>query len=364
MQSYLKYLSPISKHMLTKYNNYLTLKDFSYMNVFRNKFYNAFTSDINAQLIMGNEEHTKNTIITFTREINNVDHSKLEQDVIAMHNYMCLKLKNEAIINIVYNDQNTIAAILHSINTFCSLFPSNYEGLNIYISIDDNHRNIVCDKNDEFFECQKMKSAGFCVSGLTNSHHKTVIITKKDEIIKLIFHELIHYIGLDSELRNLDILSFMDTEQKYMNIAEAYTELISITLCAMYESIHLLILTKKDLFNEIMSYEIDYSYILSSQILKFYGYDKQNYNNFFIEKKFYHKCPVYIWDYVITRCILTEMLPYFVNINFRLSKYDIDNVIKYLSTEKEFSVKLEKYMDIVQDSHIPYIIVDLDWSQI
>src|SRR5581483_11936935 len=100
------------------------------------------------------------------------------------------------------------------------------------------------------------------------------------------YHELVHFVGLDDYLtRNSIDLGWVPSE---LNLSEAYTELISILLYSIYQSIFLTALTNKD-FNRIcqtiINLESSYSVYLSCSILKFFGYNDKSFLNFFHKTK-------------------------------------------------------------------------------
>ncbi len=175
-------LSPNSKH---KYNTlaFPPKKEKNVLN-FRlksllEKVQSAFVTDLNVYAIDSINLKTLQFIfLDFDNTINNVTKSKFQNDVMKMNKVysICLKIINDNIkVNFLMknNHNNLIAVIIHSLNTFCHLFPYNYNGLNINVCLDDNSRNIEQDIHNnsmsynEIFKIHKTRSSAFNVSGVT-----------------------------------------------------------------------------------------------------------------------------------------------------------------------------------------------------
>jgi len=301
--------------------------------------------------------------------------SKLMDDVNKMQfhiSFIIVINDNEITVNILCDkcNINIIAVILHAINTFCNLFNDHdYDGLTINIVLDNNNRIIdipeTLDSYSEKINYLKKNSLAFNVSGVTVRNKKIITLTRSEEIIKLLFHELIHYIELDDSLLNTTFNKNWSIESD-LNISETYTEFLAVILNSMYQSIHLnklLNVSLKDIFSHIIQKEINYSIYLTSNILKFYGYNKYNYKSFFTNDKI-NKTPLPLWEYIFLRTMLM------INLNNVIddvpSDYKIINtnvLVNLLNNDNDLINGLAKLMLQQFDRNVSYNAVDLNWSK-
>lgn len=319
--------------------------------------------------------------IVFDKNTNDVTNSKFQSDVSRMTKITnCILTVNQSPINIRFLSKqletNLTTAILMAINWFGHIFRGyDYNGLTISICLDDNKRDVhlatvqSSSITHQMLNLSKSKSMAFNVSGLTQRNNKIVILTKKEEIIKLLFHELIHFVGLDHVLVGKTYHVKWQIINSLMNISEAYTEFLSIVLHCMWVSIHLGCIHKTDpqkLFHVLLCVEIEYSVYLSASILKLYGYDKDTYKDFFKKnsKMDLKYSPICTWEYVYLRAILFLQLEQIDSLpNFRLTNTTRDRIIKMLNGEDLLIDKMKLYMDNTSSpSNISYICIDLDWD--
>ena len=210
----------------------------------------------------------------------------------------------------------------------------------------------------------------FNVSGLTNRQSKLIILTRKEEIIKLLFHELIHYVGLDAVLVGKTYQVKWNIKNRMVNISEAYTEFVSIIMYCMFVSIHLKPVVKMDLLrllNELLSTEIQYSVKLSANILKLYGYSFDTYQKFFKTVDGSPKSsPICTWEYVFLRTVLFLGLDQFSDIEtFKLNNKTKDIALSILRNDTELIEQLKVYMSDTQlPANIAYTSIELDWDTI
>lgn len=322
----------------------------------------------------------QNHFIDFDRKFNGDKYldTKFISDVKKMNLTYSIKmqiLKDTIIINLLVNILcvKLIASILHALHTFCNMFPYNYDGLTINICLDDNHRDINWQlPRDELFDYVKKKSLAFNVSGVTRRDKRVIDLTKQEEIIKLMYHELVHYIGLDSLLVGQYVNFGFAITKPNVNVSEAYTEFMAILLNSAYISIRLM--TKKnnlncctyDMYKRLISLETKYSIYLTANILKLYGYNHQTFRNFFdgIGQKNYS--PIYIWEYVILR---SQLL-----INLNKITDDIVADWRVINSHKIIDLMRinNKMIDEIQlvmaytnpIDNLSYTAIELDWNLI
>jgi hypothetical protein len=322
---------------------------------------------INLILLEGNLGELRERLRNFNKEINGIDNSKFDRDVIAMNNFISIKLivnNNDIYVNFLTFDidknTNYIAAILHAIHIFCNLFPHDYSNLLIDICLDDNSRVVNHYYSDFSKEIKRLKqeSAGFNVSGVTNRLKRKIILTKSEEIIKLLFHELIHFAELDSLLINTE--PFL--------LSEAYTEFLSIILNSAYNSIHLswkYNINVYEIYLELINCEINYSIYLSGNLFKFLRYSKDNLILLSKNKKHHQKTPIAAWEYIIIRTQLFLNLEKICQVlnNWKIESNNVNKIISLMKIDNNFQSKLMESMQNENISnHIGYIIIDLNWN--
>lgn len=211
------------------------------------------------------------------------------------------------------SDDIVITQLIIALDMFCRCFPYDYDGLKIDIVLDHTNRDLMSRnqtyRSPDTFRNLYLESAAFNVSGYTIRSNRYILLTKSEEIIKLMFHELVHYIGLDQALKPVATEEYgwaIDAPQ--LKLYEAYAEMISVVLASAFTAIMMNPSQRVEVFTQILRTEIAYGYYLTSQILRFYNYDADNYKLFFQGKGTKHDCPIYIWEYVIIRSIMMSNL--------------------------------------------------------
>lgn len=343
------------------------------------RMYNCFIQNIFLEPASPiNLQQIKNVFIHFDETMNNVQHSKLAQDIQLMDLTYSIKLKlpNNNNIHLYFllssydKNEGYISVILHALNTFCHYFNYNYDKLVIYICLDKNMRNITKypqkeDNYEQIFQYLHKTSQAFNVGGITKKYNKTIILTRSEEIIKLMYHELIHYVGLDEPFSEI-MLNKPNT-----NYSEAYTEFVSILLNCAYHSIHLHGVTGHDLrqiYKKLLIGEINYSLFLTSNIIKFFGFNPNNYEQFFKIYRYKKFAPIFVWEYIIyrTRLLLDINLILSLTKNFKvITLNDRDIIIKIMCDDKYLITHLLPFMQQWHNNNnISYTLVELDWNKI
>lgn len=295
----------------------------------------------------------KKLFIDFDREFNMNTESVFISQVKSMGYTYSIKLNGTITLNFLTDTNDTyIPIIIHAVHTFSNLFPYNYVGLTINVCLDNTHRSITCTGTvPKIFECLHRESSAFNVSGLTRRSDKMIIVTKKEEIVKLIYHELVHYIGLDHELIGIDYTD---------NLSEAYTEFMAIILNTAYISM----LYNK--YHELLNAEIKYSVWLTAAMLKFFGYT--NVQGFFRDNLVIDS-PILTQEYVVIR---TQLL---LNINkiaelvgpdkWRINSDKVDSLVKLMKiTPRMVELVGQSIMYIDKPINVSYTLIDLDWDSI
>lgn len=311
----------------------------------------------------------RDVFIDFDKNLNSVVGSKFQSSVLRMdgvHTYMMILTTTSTFtitIHILFDDDTLIPILLFAINTFCNLFSYNYDGLTIYICPNDIERTLNHTKN---FDELRKQSGAFTVSGVTEKHKKTIILTKSEEIIKLLFHEMVHYIGLDSNFFGVNHDFGWAIKNNGLHLSEVFAEFMSIILVTAFEAINVCSMEGGNVYNyyqKLLQTEIVYSAYLASNILKFYDYNSENFRNFFLGVGGKKYSPIPIWEYVILRAQLlfnidevTELLtivPQTVN---------TETLIRLTTPRNNLLNTIQIFMNFPMSNNLSYAMVDLDWK--
>lgn len=345
----------------------------------------AFDTPLTARALRPNLDSVRKTLINFDQNINQNKDSMFQSEVSSMHGVMSIELeinRSRIRINFLYGDYNQnmgyMAAILHATHTFCTLYPRNYDGLTITACLDSLTRTVEHPDKDmglpEILAYLKNRSVALNVSGVTISDHKTIILTKREEVIKLLFHELAHYAGLDSSLHKP--ISFgWDLIEPKLNLSEGFTEFVAIILTTAYDAIHLASVKSIDpykLYALMLATETQYSIYLTAAVLKFFGYDQQTWREFFgragkSDEVNPAPSPIPIWEYVIVRAQLMVELNRVVDILTEDLEIDSDPgpIIASMKPDDVFLHQVGIYMhNNNYDDNISYLLIDLDWQKV
>lgn len=322
----------------------------------------------------------RNTLLMMDRH--NQGNTKFKNDIQQMDQTTSFILTTGSVsINVHFlhdtSDMNTsyMGTVAHAISTFCNMFPGKYDDLSIYVSIDDNDRNLHYPEHlqepSQKFDYLVQNSSSFVASGLTSLSSNVVILTKTEEIVKLLYHELCHYIGLDRLLLSNEISLTWDVRDKTVSTSEAYAEFISVILTTIYQAIQYSHIHRTDITETLylfLSYEIGYSYQLTANMLYFYGYDGGNYVDFFRKVKHRHTNPIQIFSYVFLRTVLLQYYDDVLKLvgpALYVTGQNVRGVVDIMRNNHILSEKLGEY--IINSRHydnVSYILLNLDWPRI
>jgi hypothetical protein len=232
------------------------------------------------------------------------------------------------------------------------------EPLTIYIVLDDNLRELMnykCDKCDVDYKNLSLHSKAFNVSGFTDDGTNTIFLTRKQEVLKLLAHELIHYLHKDYDLRTyrMHLPWKFSTNYKFY---ETYTESLSIIIHTMYVACR----TGED-YGDLMNIELEYSYELTANILKWFGFTKKTYKSFF-EGAAICKQPIYIAEYIIMRAyVLTDFQTKFIDASLKADK----KMLAYYEDKlKSWIPNLDVWYDLPYNKSVSYIVHDISHLRI
>jgi hypothetical protein len=260
-------------------------------------------------------------------------------------------------------DPKLKATILLALNQFCNLYPASYDSLKIFISLDDLSRDLSQESQkqswDKILRACAQKSQAFTVSGVTMPSEKIIVLTKKQEIIKLMFHELVHFVGLDSCFASMHLEVDWSLKNQTLNPREAYTEFVAVILNAAFKAS--LSPNGFNTFIDILELEITHSAFATHNLLKFYEISSEN---FFSNRYGKHKleCPIQIWEYVFLRTNLLLNLNKVIRyIDERFYCRDPKSILN-LMVDYGKILEFDFQMDFVPN--LSYLLLDwLDWLE-
>lgn len=338
-----------------------------------NTMISAFTKPI--KLALKRPKPIQKIFIDFHNMFASVHDSKFVSDITSFDktiSYTMTVPTGIITIHVIYgtDKHKVIGVITHALNTFCNFFKNaDYNGLTLYVCLDDNRRDIIVPKNLKTFE-EKMiylqkHSLALNVSGMTEKKKKIVYLTRTEEIVKLLFHEMVHYIGLDEKLRFVDFKNSWAISPKELNISETYTEFMAVLLNSAYQAVQIHCLDKSvpiaNIYESLLASETTYSLKLTANILKFYGYNATTYKKFFDGTARAVSEPIPLWEYIFLRAICM------LNMNFIPEDYVMRNISQFVNIIRKDDALIrgiEKYMSQPLDKNISYNMVDLDWTKI
>lgn len=331
-----------------------------------------------------------NSFIYYHKAVNDNRSPKLlaqqtvfEKELHSMWYIMCFDLVIEPNQNITFNiiskkpEDDLVSIIVHATHTFATVFPVNHwNGLTINVCLDDTTRDLVPNHNGYVHALDEMylKSMAFNVSGMTQTDIQVIYLTKKEEMIKLLFHELAHYTKLDRVLYNHARVDFgLDSQPTHLNCSEVYAESMSILFNVCYQSVHLWGENKNNnleqIFRDHLNAELFYTCYLSGSVLKFYGYNKGNVTDFFSKPtQRLLASSIATWEYIILRGQLLSHLNEVAQIvdknNWAVTPETVEHVINLMRPTRKYIECVRNQMGQKSLVNISYTMIELDWKKI
>lgn len=173
-------------------------------------------------------------------------------------------------------DLGYVAMICQVLNIFHYMYQVSLDDWHMYVRLDDTPRTMPLN-----------------IGGVTMFREKRIICTKREEIIKTVFHELIHAAKLNSDLIHARTQWPWNVQDK-ISLIEAHTELMAVILHSAYVSV----LMGFD-FDLILTLEYRHTFWLAATILKHYQVNVDT----FLTPGNLLSSRVQIWAYVFVRAI-------------------------------------------------------------
>lgn len=312
------------------------------------KIYNELPKDLEFQNDIIDKKFKKTIYHHVYNFINNIDSQKLNKSktlnkiFLLKHNnlYFFYLYKNHSDLEKDLNHIYYLAKIFFSmVKLFDINQDSNQTRYVIWLPINSD-RDYVHEKIDE----QKLNTSvqdfkAFTVSGVTYSGGKLriTLITRFEEIEKLLIHELIHNLHLDGSNyhdQNTNLIKEYNKTKQNQNynyeysIYESYTELLSTYLYLIFKNLNK---SSKQIFKILLGQiliEIIYSYNTIVNLAKLNGY--LDYNDFINKQEFYGS--ICFYEYYYVKGLLYNNLILTFPKNFEEYKQLYNNIILIIST--------------------------------
>lgn len=311
------------------------------------------------------------------------------------------KYKNQEIIFYhKLNEHSYEDLLLNRIKTLLNFY--NYDNkTEISIITNDKNRKLNKKKSNNIksdLQIMKEKSIANISSGVTTSNG-LLIISRIEELPKLLVHELIHLIGLDGNIfdpKSHHIRDSVNKISEYYNnhfcvnklirsvAIESYTESLSNILNCMFFAIEIPN-GNFQIFVETFELERQYSIYQTAKLLYFFGFN--TFDDFFVnckntinsEKRVFITDTLYL-DYTIIRSIMFYSFDDIIKImNISKNKFNISNsspnfydkllkiIDNTLYQNEDYKNILNNYlsdMNNVNDLDIGYTCIDIDVSKL
>ena len=294
-----------------------------------------------------NNKHFNNPFVS-----NEILHS-----IKSLNNNLKLVLKingNILTINIYYDKQDLkkfVSNILIIISFIFHLMNKNVGNVNINYYLTDHKKTIDKDVKDGL-------NYGHINNGCCNIN--TIDIWRKEELIKVTIHELIHLFNCDKSMNDNsfiinEYLTRYNINSERVNTFEAYTEIWANILNSYFISKWTLMKTdpsgSSDLFCDLVNYERIWSHIQCVKVLKLtnFNFDKMKYDiliNLNAETN--------VWAYYILRSMVYFNINNFIldmkkhNINRINLRDDINYYNNYILNIVEKTLYNKDYKDILE----------------
>ena len=319
-----------SYEMIKKYNY-----DELISNEYNDNINNILDNNCNISKFINTNFYEKNLISVFisTRILRNIINNLVIKTTYIMKNRKIIIFSKNHIKN---NLINKIDSILNFFNYLSG--KNNFYCIQIYLS--DEKKNL--NENIDFLGPDNINS------GLTLPKYY-IILFRKEELIKVLFHELVHYLDFDM-LNNQNELLFLykdiNLKADIVNPNEGYTELLALVLLNIWEYNYKNL--KIDNFLKIkLNIELYWSFIQITKILKFFKY--KSFSKIFENDNVFNQ-KTNVLSYFFFKTVLL------LNINTIFDDLSLNNIFinrKRINIIKNTSnlKNLKSYIDIVYQEY-------------
>jgi|TARA_B100001093_G_scaffold229695_1_gene220218 hypothetical protein len=319
--------------------NINTIQNYNFDNLISSEYNdnidNILNDNLSIKKFINTNFYEKNLISNFvsTRVLRDIINNIIVKTTYIMNNRKIIIFSKTFIKDKLINK---IDSILNFFNYLTN--KNNFYEVQIYLS--DEKKKI--NSNHNFLGPDNINS------GLTLPGHY-IILFRKEEMIKVLFHELIHYLDLDMRNYQKELFFLYDKvnlKADIINPNEGYTEILALILLNIWESNYKNIKINNFLEKKL-NFELYWSFIQITKILKFFNY--KSFDKLFKnENIFYQKTNVLSYFFFKTILLL--------NINSIFKDLTLDNL--YINKNRFNIIKnnsdlkdLKEYIDIVYQEY-------------
>lgn len=288
------------------------------------------------------------------------------------------------------NNFNLCKKIIHLSNIFfnyVNIIKNNNTKCVFHIFPNTIQRKLISDTFDPLHvSIYEKTNTAFTTSGETR-HDNTIFLTKRDEISKLMIHELLHFFDMDGK-NDFNLSNHLIDARKKMPFKDNNIEheIMAELFCNIYNSFNLTCIISKEnnftteqqhkLLKTILSIERDYSVYVVAKILKYFDVDPKNLFN--SPKKIKINSPINLY-YILKSIAYFNLDIVFSPKNGNLTKnifepneqifLNLHNILEQnaLNETSQFMKKLNMYFeqkDILNNLMVSYICLDIDLDMI
>lgn len=322
--------------------NINTIQNYNFDNLISSEYNDNIDNILNENLsikkFINTNFYEKNLISNFvsTRVLRNIINNIIVKTTYIMNNRKIIIFSKTFIKDKLINK---IDSILNFFNYLTN--KDNFYEVQIYLS--DEKKKI--NSNHNFLGPDNINS------GLTLPGHY-IILFRKEEMIKVLFHELIHYLDLDMRNYQKELFFLYDKvnlKADIINPNEGYTEILALILLNIWEANY-----KNIKINNFLKYKLNielyWSFIQITKILKFFKY--KSFDKIFENENIFHQ-KTNVLSYFFFKTILL------LNINSIFKDLILDNL--YINKNRFNIIKnnsdlkdLKEYIDIVYREYDTY----------
>lgn len=253
----------------------------------------------------------------------------------------------------IFSKNNLDHKLINKIDSILNFFDyltkkNNYYKIDIYLSDQKKQINF----NNDFLGPDNINS------GLTLPRHY-IVLFRKEELIKVLIHELVHYLDLDMRNNQNELLFLykdINLKADIINPNEAYTEILAIVFLNIWEYYY-----RNFKINNFIKYKLNielyWSFIQITKILKFFKY--KSFDDLFTKKLLFHQ-KTNVLSYFFLKTVLL------LNLNLIFNDLTLDNI--YFNNDRleiiKQNCKLEQLKGYIDKVYSDYESNEFDKSSL
>jgi hypothetical protein len=337
------------------------------INCLLSKRRNQFPNELKKILKSSNNERKQLNKLLYDNPFISIDiHYFAETNDLIYYNF------NDGNLNLhIYSIEHITNDFIKDLIMICYLMESisnkKLNGIDVRILLSPNKKKFNFN-NVKVLCCQNINSG-------STLQHEFINLWRKEEIHKVLIHELIHCLGIDDFLHYTNKTNdFVNSLSNKYNVKgkiipfEAYTDSVAIIIHTIFAGFKFMF-NKNDII-DLLSTEISFVLFQAAKILHYFNFnniDELNSNsnsNKFIEQG------TSVFSYFIIKSSLLFSLDTFLkfsdtNFKFKNRIDDFDSLINYCMNNKEFKKSIDYYINYIKNNkNNKYVYYNLRMSSI